>query len=265
MRLKIEHTTRYRFEEPVYFGLQQLRKTPKSTQQQTVLSWNTHVTNAVKELEYEDHHHNCVELISFEPELTELEVSCQGEVDLTDTHGVVGAHRGPSPLWLYLNQTDLTRARVRVRGLLKDHAISADLDGMHTLMAAIRDQVSYKVGVSQTTWTAEDVLNAGHGVCQDHAHVFLAGARELGLPARYVSGYLMLDARTAQDAMHAWVEVHVSDLGWVGFDVSNGISPDTRYVRVATGLDYTDASPVTGMRIGGARETLDVQIDVSQQ
>ena len=77
--------------------------------------------------------------------------------------------------------------------------------------------------------------------------------------------YLMLDDTQAQDAMHAWAEAHVDGLGWVGFDVSNSISPDPRYVRVATGLDYLQAAPVTGMRIGGADETLRVDIEVAQQ
>lgn len=265
MRLKIQHKTLYKFDEPVSFGLQKLRKTPKSSAQQAVVAWQTVVKNGRKELEYEDHHHNKVELLSFDTDTIELEVSCSGEVEMTDTSGIVGHHRGPSPLWLYQQQTDLTRARSGVRSLLRDHDISPDLDGMHRLMQAVREAVAYEIGVSETSWTAEDVLEAGKGVCQDHSHVFQSCARQLGVPARYVSGYLMLDDKTVQDAMHAWVEAHVDDLGWVGFDVSNGISPDTRYVRVATGLDYTDASPVTGVRIGGEGEHLDVRIDVSQQ
>ena len=75
----------------------------------------------------------------------------------------------------------------------------------------------------------------------------------------------MLDDRTTQNAMHAWAEAHIDGLGWVGFDVSNGISPDSRYVRVATGLDYSDAAPVSGTRVGGAGESLEVQIEVAQQ
>lgn len=265
MRLKIEHSTRYNFDQPVSFGLQRLRKTPKSSPLQTVRTWTTNVRNGIKELEYEDHHHNSVELISFEPETTELIVSCFGEVEITDTNGVVGAHRGPAPLWLYQRQTGHTRARTCVRAFLRENAITADLEGMHNLMQAIRKNVAYERDVSQTDWSAEDVLKAGKGVCQDHSHVFISCARELGLPARYVSGYLMLNDKTVQDAMHAWAEAYIAGLGWVGFDVSNGISPDTRYVRVATGLDYPDASPVTGIRIGGEGEHLDVQIDVSQQ
>ena len=190
---------------------------------------------------------------------------CEGEVELTDTHGVVGSHRGPVPLWLYLRPTALTQPRARVRAFLRASGAEPGLDGLHALVRAIRAEVDYEIGASHPGWSAEDALEQRRGVCQDHAHVFLACARELGVPARYVSGYLMLDDRTAQEAMHAWAEAYVDGLGWVGFDVSNGISPDARYVRVATGLDYGEASPVSGLRFGGTGEELTVRIDVSQQ
>jgi len=86
----------------------------------------------------------------------------------------------------------------------------------------------------------------------------------MGFPARYISGYLMMDDQVAQDATHAWAEVHIIGLGWVGFDISNGISPDDRYVRMATGRDYHDAAPVSGLRMGGAAESLKVDIQVQQ-
>jgi len=140
-----------------------------------------------------------------------------------------------------------------------------DLDRLHALSAVIRETVAYEIGATHAGSTVEQALAAGRGVCQDHAHIFVACARELGVPARYVSGYLMLDDRTTQEAAHAWAEAHVEGLGWVGFDVSNGISPDARYVRVATGLDYAEAAPVRGTTYGGAGEALSVEIEVAQQ
>ena len=85
------------------------------------------------------------------------------------------------------------------------------------------------------------------------------------LPARYESGILLIEDREEQESTHAWSEIHVDGLGWVGFDVSNGISPDRRYVRVATGLDYSEAAPIRGVRIGDAQETLAVAVKVAQQ
>ncbi|MDA7425622.1 transglutaminase family protein [Thalassococcus lentus] len=265
MRLTIHHTTRYSFDNPVPFGLQQLRKTPKSTPNQHILEWHTRIIGGQKELVFEDHHNNVIELISFDPGVETLELVSEGRVELNDTHGVVGRHRGPAPLWLYARPTQLTEARAGVRDMIRDLDDRNTVDMLHTLSARIRSKVTYEIGVSQPDWSAEDVIKAGGGVCQDHAHVFIACARQMGFAARYVSGYLLLDDRTTQDAMHAWAEAHVEGLGWVGFDVSNGISPDTRYVRVATGLDYSDAAPVSGMRMGDAGEALNVQIQVAQQ
>ncbi len=265
MRLKIKHATRYSFEGDVLFGLQQLRKTPKSTHQQTVLSWQTEVAGGKKELSFEDHHNNVVELVSFGKGVGVLELTSSGEIEIEENHGIVGRHLGPAPLWLYENATDMTRAGAGVRALVGQVEGDSDLDRLHGLMSVIRSNVAYEVGASKPDWTAETAVAEGRGVCQDHTHVFLAAAREMGFPARYVSGYLMLNDRVAQEAMHAWAEAHVESIGWVGFDVSNGISPDTRYVRVATGLDYQEAAPVTGTRIGGTGEALDVRIEVAEQ
>lgn len=265
MRLKIEHITRYSFDSPVTFGLQQLRKWPKSNATQRVLDWTTQVEGGTCELSFTDHHNNHVELISFDRDVTELVVSCEGTVEMADTGGVLGPHPGPAPLWLYQCDTDRTKAGDGVRALVRTVPDGTDIERLHALMGLIRDSVEYEIGASHPDWSAEEALSAASGVCQDHAHVFLAAARAMGFPARYVSGYLMLNDRIRQDAMHAWAEAHVDGLGWVGFDVSNGISPDVRYIRVATGLDYADAAPVTGTRAGGTGESLDVEIHVAQQ
>ena len=265
MHLTIRHATTYKFDAPVNYGLQQLRKTPKSTHAQSIVSWSATVEGGQMELSFDDHHNNRVDLISFGRDTTALTVTCVGEVEIGETHGIVGPHLGPSPLWLYERITARTKAGQGVRALLRDLNGEEPLDRLHRLSATIHDAVSYEVGSSNPDWTAEEALAAGRGVCQDHAHVFIAAAREMGLPARYVSGYLMLNERVDQDAMHAWAEAYLDGLGWVGFDPSNGISPDTRYVRVATGLDYADAAPVTGTTIGGQGETLSVDIQVAQQ
>ncbi|GAA3867417.1 transglutaminase family protein [Celeribacter arenosi] len=265
MRLNILHKTTYRFEEPVKSGLQQLRKTPKSSHQQSVIHWSTTIEGGRSELSYDDHHNNVVELISIDRGAKVLTVTSQGEVELTNTHGVLGRHLGPAPLWLFQRETPRTKARSAAKALIRDLEGEGDLAELHALKDRIRDTVAYEVGSSMSDWSAEDALEAGKGVCQDHAHIFIACARAMGFPARYVSGYLMLDDRTVQDAMHAWAEAHVDGLGWVGFDVSNGISPDERYVRVATGLDYSDAAPVSGTRVGGKGEELSVEIEVAQQ
>lgn len=265
MRLRIRHTTRYSFDEPVPYGLQQLRMTPKNNDAQAVADWNVSIEGGRQELEFDDYHRNHVALVSFAPGTTDLTIRCEGEVEMADTKGVIGRHQGYAPLWLFKNQTRLTLAGDACRALAEKAGGDDMIARLHDLSRIIRETVAYEIGRSETHWTAEDALREGHGVCQDHTHVFAACARFMGVPARYVSGYLMMDGRKEQDAMHAWAEAHVEGLGWVGFDVSNGISPDTRYVRVATGLDYIQAAPVLGRRFGPGEESLAVKVEVAQQ
>jgi transglutaminase-like putative cysteine protease len=136
---------------------------------------------------------------------------------------------------------------------------------LHALSNRIREEVSYQTGATTAITTAEEASAHGFGVCQDHAHIFIGAARAADIPARYVSGYLMMNDRIEQDATHAWAEAHIEGLGWVGFDISNGISPDPRYVRVATGRDYRDAAPLTGISFGSTEELLTVNVAVEQQ
>lgn len=267
MRLSIRHRTRYAFAEPVVHALQRLRMMPKATQGQAVLSWEMEYENARPELTYEDQHCNAVTLISIEQGARDVVVSCSGVVDTQDHAGVIGHHSGHLPLWSFSAQTRLTQPGPKVRALLRDLRCEPDhkLDFLHALSERIRETVEYRSGSTGVTTTAEEAAEAGCGVCQDHAHIFIGAARTLDIPVRYVSGYLMMNDRIHQEATHAWAEAHVDGLGWVGFDISNGISPDSRYVRVATGLDYRDAAPVTGVSFGVASEDLHVDVAVEQQ
>jgi len=140
----------------------------------------------------------------------------------------------------------------------------AHLRDLHDLAGAILAALPYQAGQTDVGTSAEDAMGGSFGVCQDHAQIFVSAARLSGLPARYVSGYLMINDRIDQDATHAWAEVCLPELGWVGFDVSNGVSPDERYVRVACGRDAFDAAPVQGLRLGSADETLMVSLQVQQ-
>lgn len=267
MRLGIRHVTRYRFKEPVAHGLQRLRLTPKETQGQKILDWTMEYEGAREELSYDDQHHNHVTLVSVLEGATDVAVTCRGMVETEDKAGVIGHHSGHLPLWAFLSHTELTQPGPRIRQLIA--SIQRSPEGMvptlHNLSAAIRERIGYDTGYTDVDTTAEEACATGHGVCQDHAHVFIAAARSLEIPARYVSGYLMMDDRIEQEATHAWAEAWVHGLGWLGFDISNGISPDPRYVRVATGLDYRDAAPVTGISFGVAAEELSVELAVAQQ
>ena len=266
MRLTISHVTHYRYDEPVRYGLQRLRLTPKSRAGQTIHGWQTTIDGGQIELSFDDQHNNHVDLVSFAPGQREIRVHCEGQVDTTDRAGVIGSHGGFAPLWYFTRNTPLTKPGPRLRALAKEVDVAQeDVPRLHTLSNLVTAAVHYETGNTHVATVAEEALGAGHGVCQDHAQIFVSAARLLGYPARYVSGYLKMDDREQQDATHAWAEVHLDSLGWVGFDVSNGISPDDRYVRVATGLDYSEAAPVSGMRIGAGDEALTVAVHVQQQ
>ena len=264
MRLQVQHTTQFHYDEPPSYGLLQLRKTPLSSAAQKVLSWEVSLEGARNQANFTDQHGNQVALIEVASDAQLLEISVVGEVETLSKDGVLGAHTEAMPLWFYQRQSPLTQMTDDLRALADSVVLPSEntiLD-LHALSEMIRDRVAYATGESTVTTTAGEALIKAKGVCQDHSHIFLSVVREKGFPARYVSGYLLMDDRTSQEASHAWSEVFLDGLGWVGFDVSNGISPDERYVRIAHGADYTDAAPTKGLTVGAGRENLVVSIQV---
>lgn len=262
--LNISHVTKYKYDEPVSYGLQRLRLRPRDGVTQEVLSWKTEISGAKVESNYLDQFGNKVELASIEPDATEITVHASGSIETSNTNGVVGPHRGYVPLWLYKRETALTKPGKLIREIARSSAGDDDIERLHALVALVRERIVFRPGATDAETTAERALEEGSGVCQDHTHVFLSAARSLGFPARYVSGYLMMNDRVEQDASHAWAEAHIDNLGWVGFDAANGYCSDERYVRVAIGLDYRDAAPISGIRAGNSSETLAVSISVEQ-
>lgn len=264
MLLKVLHRTLYSYDAPVSYALQRLRLRPQSGRTQTVRSWEVDIVGASEEVRFLDHFGNETQLVSISGGGRSIEITARGEVQMQDTAGITGPHTGFAPLWLFEQETTLTSAGPLVRDLAQTVTETGDVEKLHSLSNIIRERVVYATGTTDVDTTAEDAVARGEGVCQDHSHIFLAAARQLGYPARYVSGYLMLNDVTEQVATHAWAEAHVPGLGWVAFDVSNGISPDERYVRLATGRDYRDAMPVSGIRLGQSQELLEVHITVEQ-
>lgn len=264
MRLMIEHRTEYSYDAPVPYALQQLRLTPKSRAGQEVIRWAISIDGGKVELDFDDQHNNRVNLVSTDAGRDRITVHCEGEVDNENTTGVIGHHGGFAPLWYFNRTTALTRPGPLLRTLIKDVGDDDDVPRLHALSRAILERVVYEPGKTHSATSAEDALATGQGVCQDHAQIFVAAARLLGFPARYVSGYLFMEDMVMQEASHGWAEAFVDGLGWVGFDVANGISPDERYIRVATGLDYGEAAPVSGMRFGDSGEAMTVTLQVQQ-
>ncbi len=265
MQLAIRHITQYDYDMPVDYALQKVRLRPLPSEMQQVDDWQIEIEGGRIETSYRDHYGNHVDLVSADIGTRKLIIKAHGSVRTSDSAGVLGMVYGRAPLWHFVQPTALTRPGKRIEKLARSVTVADSvLAGLHDLSAAIIRAVPYETGHTDTSVTAEEVMEIGKGVCQDHANVFISAARLAGLPARYVSGYLMMNDRVDQDASHAWAEVHVEGLGWVGFDVSNGVAPDERYVRIAIGRDAHDAAPISGLRHGVAVESMIVSLQVQQ-
>jgi transglutaminase-like putative cysteine protease len=263
MRLKITHRTEYRYDQPNAYALQRMRLNPMNSDNQRVLNWSVEVTGAVEEASYTDGFGNLTKLYSVDPNEIVLTATATGLIETVDRSGISGPHRGYTPLWLFKQETPLTLPGETINAFAADVPEGAPLQRMHALLQLIVERVAYKTGSTTVFTSAEEAASTGSGVCQDQAHIFASAARLLDVPARYVSGYLMAEG-DGDAASHAWAEVHIDGLGWVAFDPANGISPDDRYVRLAVGRDYHDASPVSGFRLGNSTERLDVHVTVEQ-
>jgi transglutaminase-like putative cysteine protease len=185
--------------------------------------------------------------------------------------GLVETADEPQPLpqgqlhpLVYCSPTDLTCSDAVLTAFAHDHWVRTNdiRDSLFDLMTAVRGHIRYLPGTTDSTTTAAAAFSRGAGVCQDHAHVYIAACRALGVPARYVSGYFYTSNKS-QLASHAWVDAWVEKLGWVSFDITHSCLADGRLCRLAVGRDYLEASPVRGVRVGGGAETLQVSVQVA--
>ena len=266
MLLSIEHRTIYRYSWPVGYTIQQCRLTPPTTSSQQVRNWQL-VTKAQITPQM-DYHGNISHLLVIDSPHDMIEIVAKGEVE-TGQFGA--AHAAENlPLAVYLRSTPLTEIDNNITqfaNAFNPQANATDVDLManfYALMHAVLGAVPYTKGATNVTTSAVQAFDLKQGVCQDHAHVFIACCRTLNYPARYVSGYLFTADFSLMET-HAWAEVWCGEaLGWQGFDVSNGVQPDELYVKLAVGLDYREACPLSGMRQGGGTETMLVQVSVNQ-
>ncbi|HYM04758.1 MAG TPA: transglutaminase family protein [Stellaceae bacterium] len=266
MRLRVKHQTSYTYESPIASAIQTLRLTPRSYEALTVLRWDVRGEGRRDLPVFTDGLGNITHCHSVSHPHTGAAVLVEGEVETKNTHGVVRGTAEPLPPLFFLRRTPLTQPDEAIEALAQSVARPGPvLKWLHAWLNTVRDKVDYRVGTTDSASTAAEALAAGSGVCQDHAHLFIAGARLMGIPARYVGGYLWTgEEQREYQASHAWAEAFVGDLGWVGFDASNRICPTEAYIRTSVGLDYWSAAPVRGVRRGLAAETLAVSVRVSQ-
>lgn len=266
MRIRISHQTRYVYDSPARSVLQVLRLTPRDSDSQHILSWRVAPNSDGQLKRFEDPFGNLSHAFAADLPIEDIIVDVTGEVETHDTAGIVSGSVERVPDLVYLRETPLTAADDAIRSFASEHGRDATRDriaALHALLAAIHRDITFDTGQTDARTTAAEAFGLGRGVCQDLTHIFIASARYLGIPARYVSGYFHRgDGVTDQEAGHAWAEAKVPHLGWVAFDPANGISMTEAHVRVAVGLDYLGAAPIRGSRRGGGGEKLDVRLRV---
>ena len=269
MRIHISHATTYTYDTPPSGVTQLLRLTPRDHEGQHVLSWRIDLSEDCLLHQHEDAFGNIIHSFTAEGPFDKLSVEVNGEVDTQDTNGLRRGCRRTFSASAFSARDIADAARPRDHRV-RETAIRADTRGdnlalLHALLEGLNREIAFDTDPTHTATTAAEAFALRRGVCQDITHIFVAAARSLGIPARYVGGHFhRVDGVTSQEAGHAWAEAFIENLGWVGFDPTNGISTTDAHVRVAVGLDYLGAAPVRGTRYGGGGETLTVAVRVAQ-
>ncbi len=264
MRLHVRHRSTYSYDPAAARVSLRLKLYPSIYDGQSAESWQVTVNGEAVEPIYMSGYGDDVALWQSREPIDSAVVIADGIVVTDDKAGVVRDLPRKPPSAIFTRSTALTRADDGIEALAKQTALEDDLETVHALSVAVKDAVEYRQGATASETTAAEALALGAGVCQDHAHILIAACRSLGIPARYVTGYLQ--ATDEQDDLletHAWVEAHIKRFGWIGLDPSNGISPTDHYIRIACGLDADDATPIKGHVVGGSEISLTAEVAVA--
>jgi len=269
MRIRISHLTSYRYQAPATSMIQMLRLTPRNHDGQYVVDWRIDVSADCRLDQHEDAFGNITHAFTADGPISELSVLAEGEVETRDTQGIVRGTVERFPPSLYLRETALSRPDADIAGFAagaRDAASGNVLALLHLMLDRLHEAIVCDMDSMQPAATAAEAFARKRGACGDLAHIFIAAARSLGIPARYVGGYFRRDdgGSSSQNAGHAWAEAFVPELGWIAFDVANGICATDAHVRVAVGLDRLGAAPMRGTCHGGEGEVRTVKVLVDQ-
>ena len=262
MRISISHVSEYSYEGPSAPSVQALRVYPAPSNGQTVLSWTVEAPGFDKAATYIDAFGNRVDLVAAPADLTTVRIAAWGEIETADNGGVAGQTGESVAPGAFLRTNATTKASADIVAMAEASRDPDRLATLHTIMAAIGAHMTYDTDSSHAQTTAAAAFAAKRGVCQDYAQIFIAAARHLGIPSRYVTGYLLLEDGSGASAHHAWAEALVDHIGWVGFDATNDLCPTDHYVRLGSALDAASAAPIRGVRRRLGQETLTVRVAV---
>jgi transglutaminase-like putative cysteine protease len=284
-RLRIRHTTRYAYDAPIQRSLHRLHLRPVDDWKQNLLAYQLLVRPQVPVIEFEDVFGNRTQRFEMTEPYMALEITAESLIEVIDTDPFGFARLPIKPptwplVWMpsertmlapYLNPAELPDTQLHE---IYDYAMGFVTrnhgDLMETLFAmnlAFLHDFEYLPGCTDVGTTAYQVFVNKAGVCQDFTNLFITMARLLGVPARYVCGYIYTgnsgESRTGSDQTHAWIQLYIPNIGWKDFDPTNGILPQTDHVRVAHGRKFADTSPTSGTLYGKANETMTVDVEVT--
>ncbi len=264
MRVAINHETIYRYHEPAKHSVQYLRLTPISGLSQRVLSWKVNAPGSLRP--WTDGFGNAAHVLVMEEPHSEIRIQAVGEVEIADGgRPLLGDGELHSPE-LYLRPSRLTEPDERLRNFVQGFRpgfSGGPRKGLEHLVRGIQDAILYRPGMRQKPVTVRQTLDEGAGHSQDQAQLFISCCRSLGVPARYVSGYLCSDdVKAGGIASHAWAEAWLDGTGWHRYDIANPMTNAQAHVRIAIGLDALDATPVRAMRQGGNSDQLDIEVSI---
>ncbi|MDO6413908.1 transglutaminase family protein [Sphingomonas sp. BIUV-7] len=266
MRLFVKHRSEYRFSEPQARLVQLLRLTPGNHAGQSIVSWRIDVDRDARLKPARDGYGNETTMLYIDGPLDRIAIEVSGEVLTEDRAGmVIGSTETLPPLY-YLQSTPLTKADAALIDYVETLGLPAEPQPRaHALAEALADLFEPVAVHPATDQSAAARFAARAADPQGNAHVLIAAARTVGLPARYVAGHLYRPDESDGHAAHGWAEIWIDGYGWIGFDAFEGCCPRDEHVRVAIGLDHREAAPISGLRIGGGHEALAIDVHVGPE
>jgi transglutaminase-like putative cysteine protease len=275
-RIRVVHHTGYRYSAPVTQSYNEVRLTPRANSRQNVIVSRVETMPATRAYRYTDYWGTSVTAFDLHAPHTELEVVCTSVVETADplppsrraSWAQVTDGRAADR---YTESLEFTRYVPADRGLATlATAMRRNLGPTDAALAAcrwVRENLRYQSGTTGVHTSAVEAWRAGEGVCQDYAHLTLALLRHMGIPGRYVSGYLLPKPDTevnqsVRGESHAWIEAWTG--AWWGHDPTNDLEIGHRHIEVAVGRDYADVAPLKGIYTGGEAKALEVSVDMTR-
>lgn len=275
----INHTTRFSYNRAISESITEVRMQPRTEEGQRCLSYELKTQPRVKIYSYMDYLDNVVHHFDILQAHKRLEIATRALVEVQPNQLVerlsqnawdtIDAHVNKGLDWDFVHPSHFIQFTPLLESFAQEIGAerrSDPLSLLREIMTAIYNKIDYVPNSTKVDSPIDDGLSMRQGVCQDFSHIMVALVRRLGIPCRYVSGYLFTDnARsggTSEDATHAWIDAWLPELGWVGFDPTNNTMVEEKHIRIAVGRDYKDVPPSQGLFKGNAQSQLEVAVQV---